>query len=101
MEKDKWYKILGCYLRQHLSTVLIFLGFIGIFSIIFRLYDLEVEAVLYAAGLCILFAVIVLSLHFFFYLRKHRERMRILKNIRLLVDEIPEPKTLAEDDLHL
>ena len=54
MDRDKWYKILGCYLRQYLSVTLIFFGFIGIFSMIFRLYDLKVEAVLYASGLCLL-----------------------------------------------
>ena len=69
MDRDKWYKILGCYLRQYLSVTLIFFGFIGIFSMIFRLYDLKVEAVLYASGLCFLFAAIVLSVHFFFYVR--------------------------------
>ena len=99
MDRDKWYKILGCYLRQYLSVTLIFFGFIGIFSMIFRLYDLKVEAVLYASGLCFLFAAIVLSVHFFFYVRNHCERIRILKNIRLLADELPEPKTLAEKDL--
>lgn len=99
MGQDKWYQILVRYLRQYFSTMLIFLSFVGIFGIIFRLYDLELEAVFYSAGLCLLLAVIVLSVHFFFYIRKHRERMRIRKNICLLADELPEPKTLAEEDL--
>lgn len=47
MKKDKWYHIFGCYLRQNLCTALMFLGFIGIFSAIFRLYDLEVETIWY------------------------------------------------------
>lgn len=99
MEQDKWYHILGRYLRQYLVSGLVFLGFAAIFTVIFRLYDLETEAVLYAAGLCLLFALAVLTVHFIIYLKKHQERMRILKNIRLLVDELPEAKTLAEDDL--
>lgn len=99
MQQDKCYKILSRYLRQHLFTVLVFLGFIGIFGIVFQLYDLETEAVFYSAGLCSLFAAAVLSVHFFFYIKNHRERIRILKNIRFLADELPEPKTLAEDDL--
>lgn len=99
MKQDKWYYVLGRYLRQHLSSGAVFLGFVAIFAAIFRLYDLETEAVLYAAGLCILFGAAVLTVHFIFYLKKHRERMRILQNIRLLVDELPEPATLAEEDL--
>lgn len=98
MKTMRWYKILGRYLWQHLSLALIFIIFIVIFSSIFRLYELEVEAVLYAAGLCTLFALVVFSVQFFFYVRNHQERMRLLKNIRLLAEELPEPKTLAEDD---
>lgn len=99
MIQEKWYKVLVCYIRQHLTTVLMFLGFTGIFSIIFRLYDLEIEAVFYSVGLCLLFAIIVLSIHFFFYKKKHQQCMRILKNIRLLTNDLPKPKTLAEKDL--
>lgn len=99
MKRGKWYVILGRYFRQHLSTALLFFGFVSIFSVIFRLYDLETEAVWYASGLCFLFAAVVICVHFFFYWKKHLEHIRILKNIHLLVDELPEPKTLAEDDL--
>lgn len=99
MIHEKWYKVLVYYIRQYLYTVLMFLGFTAIFSIIFRLYDLEIEAVLYSVGLCLLFAFIVLSIHFFFYKKNHQQRMRILENIRLLTNDLPEPKTLAEKDL--
>ncbi len=99
MKQDKWYKILRRYGRQYLPTILVFFVFVAIFGIIFRLYDLETEAVLYASGLCILFALATLIVHFIFYLKKHQKHMRILKNIRLLTDELPEPKTLAEEDL--
>ena len=99
MKQDKWYYVLGRYLRQHLPSAAVFFGFAVIFTAIFRLYDLETEAVLYAAGLCLLFGAAVLTVHFIFYWKKHRERMRILQNIRLLVDELPEPATLAEEDL--
>lgn len=99
MKQEKWYHILEHYLRQHLSVTLMLLSFVAIFAAIFRLYDLETEAVLYATGLCLLFALVVITVHFTFYLKKHQERMRILKNIRLLVDELPEAKTLAENDL--
>lgn len=99
MKKDKWYHIFGCYLRQNLCTALMFLGFIGIFSAIFRLYDLEIEAIWYASALCALFAVVVFSVRFLIYWKKHQEHLHILQNIYLLVDELPEPKTLAEADL--
>lgn len=99
MKKDKWYEVFAAYVRQYRFTVLNFLGFAVIFGIIFKLYDLEAEAVLYASGLCLLLLLAMGAVHFFFYYKKHRERMRILKNIRLLTGELPEPKTLAEEDL--
>ncbi|MGI6177594.1 MAG: sensor histidine kinase [Eubacterium sp.] len=99
MKQDKWYHILKRYLRQHLTSFAVFLCFAAIFAAIFRLYDLETEAVLYAAGLCLLFGAAVLTVNFIFYLKRHREMMRILANIRLLANELPEPETLAEEDL--
>ena len=99
MDQKKWYQILVRYVRQNLSVVLVFFVFIGIFSMMFRLYDLEMEALWYASALCFLSAIVVGSVRFFFCVREHRERMLILKNIHLLTDELPEPKTLAEGDL--
>lgn len=99
MIKDKWYEVFAAYVRQYLLTVLTFLGFSAIFGVIFKLYNLEMEAVFYASGLCFLIMLVIGTVHFILYYRKHRERMRILKNIRLLTEELPEAKTLAEDDL--
>lgn len=99
MEKEKWYAVLGSYLKQYRTAALMFLVFTGIFALVFSLYDLETEAVWYAAGLCLLLAVVVLSVHFFFYLRRHQRRRMVLKNIRLMLDQLPEPRTLAESDL--
>lgn len=99
MKKEKWYYILGAYLKQHKLTIMMFLCFIGIFAIIFTLYDLEIEAVLYATGLCLLLSIVVLSIDFFFYQKKHKECIKILPNISLMIDELPIAKTLFENDL--
>lgn len=99
MDQKKWYQIFVRYVRQNLSVVLAFFAFIEIFGVMFRLYDLEMEALWYASALCFLSAIVVGSVRFFFCVREHRERMLILKNIHLLTDELPEPKTLAEEDL--
>lgn len=99
MKQDKWYYLLKYYLRENLFTILIFFGFAGIWAAIFGLYDLETEAVLYAAGLCCLLGITIFSIKFFYYAKNHRMRMRLLKNIYLFADELPAPKTLAEKDL--
>lgn len=54
MKEEKWYHILGKFLWQYRKTGLVFLVYCLIFTIIFSLYELETEAVLYGAGLCCL-----------------------------------------------
>ncbi len=99
MENDKWYHVLKWYIKQYRLSLVMFIVFVCIFAVVFSLYNLEMEAVLYAAGLCLLFSVIVLSVRFVSYLKQHRQRQRIIKNISILADELPEPKTLCEADL--
>ena len=49
-------KIFGKYIWQYRFVLLLFLLCAGIFAGFFSLYNLEVEAVLYAAGWCFLCA---------------------------------------------
>lgn len=98
MERKKWHSILKAYVWQYKYTACMFCSYAGIFAAIFSLYNLETEAVLYATGLCILLTVIVLTIQFLFYRKKCLERQRILKNIQILTEKLPEPETLAEAD---
>lgn len=99
MEKEKRHHIFMYYLKQYRMSTLMFLCFSGIFAFIFSLYELETEAILYAAGLCILLGAVMLSIHFFFYNKRHVDCTRLLTDISLLIDELPAPKTLMESDL--
>lgn len=98
MEEKKWHQLLAGYLWQYRMTVLMFLAFTGIYALVFSLYELETEAVWYGAGLCVLLAFAVLSIHYIFYRKRYRERRRILQNIQLLIPELPEPRNQTEAD---
>lgn len=98
MEEEKWYHILWQFLRQSRRTGALLLVFAVSFAVIFSLYDLELEAVLYAGGLCMLLGMVVMGVSFFFYYNAHRARRRILQNVEILTGELPEPQTLAEAD---
>ena len=87
------------YFLQYRMSALLFLLFSGIFAIVFSLYNLETEAVLYAFALCSLLAAPVLSLHFFFFFKKHGEYEKILYNLPLLADSLPKPGAPVERDL--
>lgn len=98
MEEKQKKSLFMTYLRQYRFTVFMFLLYFIIYVMIFSLYSLETEAVLYAAGLCVILTVVVLSVHYIFYHRDHVERKHILKNIELSADRLPQPNTLAEAD---
>lgn len=98
MESKKWKYILCAYIREHCYSVCMFMIYVSIFIIIFYLYDIEAEAVLYASGLCLLLTIAVLFAHFFDYRKRHLEQLRILKNIEIMNDVLPRPRTLAEAD---
>lgn len=100
MQKEKWHYMLGQFLKQYCMTGLMFLLYTAIFAAVFSLYNLQAEAVLYAAGLCLLLTAVVLAIYFYFYCKKHKERRKVLRNVELLLDSLPEPKTLVEEDYH-
>ena len=95
---EKLYVVFWEYVKQYRYTFLMFMIFAGIFAGVFSLYRLEAEAVLYAAGLCLLLAVTVLSINFVFFLRRHKERRELLMNIEITPDPLPTVGTLAEQD---
>ncbi|MCM1299426.1 MAG: sensor histidine kinase [Firmicutes bacterium] len=95
---DTARKIFWEYVKQYRRTALMFIIFSFIFGAVFSLYDLEVEAVIYSAGLCLLLAAAVLTVNFYGYYKKHGERAELLQNIEILSENLPEPKTLIEKD---
>ncbi len=98
MKEEKWYHIGKHFLWQHRWQGALLAAFAGIFAMIFSLYDLETEAVLYATMLCLLLGAVAMGVAFFFYWREHRERVEILQNVELLLDNLPKPRMLAEKD---
>ncbi len=91
-------KILWKYIRQNAVIGIAFLLFVCIFAGIFFLYDLEVEAVIYAGLLCASIAIVAISIHFYFYYKRHKQLLYIYSNVELLLHELPAPKTLMEQD---
>ena len=86
------------YLRRHWKIVLLFAAFTGIFALVFSLYDLPVEAVAYAAALCLAVGAVMFLLGFL----RWRARLRALEAMRRTVtvslDGLPAPGGRAEAD---
>ena len=86
------------YIKQYRFTVIMFLIFSGIFAMVFSLYDLQTEAVIYSAALCLLLTAAVVPAHFYYYLKRHRERTDLLQNIEIVSESFPKLNTLSESD---
>ena len=99
MKRKTGFDLFIKYVKDHLAPAALFAAFAVIFAVIFSLYNLPVEAVLYAAGLCVLLGAVCLVSGFIRYYKRHREMLRILENVQILSGELEGGKTLAEEDL--
>lgn len=98
MKPKKWYWLFWRLLRQYVRTALVFLLFAAIFAGVFFLYDLEVEAVLYASALCALAGLLILGIKFKSFCGEYQKRQQLLKGIELGYGRLPAARTLPEED---
>ncbi len=99
MKEERERGLWTFFLLPYRWVALLFAAFIGIFALVFSLYDLEAEAVWYAAGLCLLLAVVVLAVQLVRQGKRHRDYRKMQADLPLLPEELPEPRTLEERDL--
>lgn len=97
--RKSWYSVLGSFLARRWTGLLLFLACAGIFALVFSLYDLELEAVLYAGGLCLLLLLAVLAADFCRSLARRRRYEEIFRNLPLLPEDLPAARTVEEADL--
>lgn len=86
------------YLYEKRKLLAVSATFLLIFIIVFFLYDVPIEAALYAGGLCAVLDVGVILISFAGFKKRCHERRDLLDNILLSTEKMPEPITKAEDD---
>ncbi len=91
--------LLKKYLHQYRCIAAVLLLFVLIFAGVLSLYDMQAEAVAYAALICVVLAIIILAVNFTDFCRRHKEREFALNNILIMTDELPAAKNLAEEEL--
>ena len=94
----KLARAFGEYLRYHRKSLLLIALCGGIFALVFSLYDLPAEAVLYALLLCVLVALLLVCADFTVFYRRHRLLCDLYSRITLSLDGLPAPKDLLETD---
>lgn len=89
-------KLFVKYIMQYKWTALLFGAFTCIFAVVFSLYDIQTEAVLYSFVLCVTVAIIVLFIHFWSFRKKYVERQRLIDHIMQIAEDLPEADSPLE-----
>ena len=91
-------KLFLLYLKLHYKSLIMFLSFAAVFAVIFFLYSLPLEAVLYASLLCAATGAAITIISFFKFRENHAALRQLEKTIAITLDGLPEPKNILEED---
>ncbi len=92
------HSIIILYLKDRLKNLINYISFITIFSIVFYLYRLPLETILYGVVICIFVASIIITYDFYKYNKSHKVLKDVMNNITSTIDNLENPKTLLEKD---
>lgn len=85
------------YFRKHWHGPVLFLLCTAICGVVFYLYKLPVESVLYAAALCLVPCLGWLIVDLTAYIRRVGELRELTRSIRVSIERLPEPRDGVED----
>ena len=91
-------RLLIQYLQLHRKSAVLFTVCALLFALVFFLYQLPVEAVLYACGLCLMAFVVLAGIDFSRFRARHLALERLRKNVSLGLDGMPAPADRIERD---
>ncbi|WP_411680166.1 sensor histidine kinase [Clostridium thailandense] len=98
MKEKSFLWVILCYIKDHKRTLIMDGLFFTIFLVVFYLYSLQLEPVLYALSLSVLLGFIFIIYDFNKYYKKHRELCILQKQINIGLDKLPQPENLIEAD---
>ena len=99
MQHKKRARILLQFFWEQRMIGLFLVLAISIFALVFSMYDIKLEAILYASMLCLTAGLLFEGIHLIFYLRRHTEQQKRLQGLPVFYSELLPPRTLAEQDL--
>lgn len=99
MQHKKRARILLQFFWEQRMVGLFLVLAISIFALVFSMYDVKLEAILYASMLCLAAGLLFEGVHLVFYLRRHTEQQKRLQGLPVFYSELLPPCTLAEQDL--
>ena len=86
------------YLKNKRKYILLFCLFIIIFSVVFFLYDLPLEPVIYSTLLCSSIGITFIAFDFWSYYKKHALLGKLMDSISISIDTLPVCGDVLEYD---
>ena len=90
--------MLLAYLKRQYKLLLLLAGAVCIFAAVFALYDLPLEAVVYAGVLCLALGLVLFAVGYSRFLRRHRELRQLLRQAGEKALPLPLARGLLEED---
>lgn len=91
-------EIIISYFKFHIKGLILFLLFPGILALVFFLYSLPMEPVLYAGFLYLGIGLIFSAIDFVNYYKRHKLLMSLKDSILINIDKLPKPMDIIEKD---
>lgn len=86
------------YLLSHKKSITLWAVFSAVFAIVFSLYKLPAAAVFYSVLICFFIGAVCIAADFKGYREKRLTLRRLLEEITLTTDNLPQPKNAEEAD---
>ena len=90
--------LLGAYLKKDIKVIALFFACAAVFAVVLYLYSAPLDAVLYAALLCICLGGVAAGAGFWRYYRRHELLKEQLERVIYSISELPAPKESLEKD---
>ncbi|WP_338472981.1 sensor histidine kinase [Niallia sp. XMNu-256] len=94
----KYITFIISYLKDRQFLFLLFCSFAGIFLIVFSLYHIPLEPVLYAFTLCLYIGLSISVFDFIKFYKRHQLLTELHNKITVSIEELPPPRGQIEDD---
>lgn len=91
-------RFIAAYLRQYRKLIILLCVFAVTFAVVFSLYRLETEAILYAVLLCAIVGLIVMAVDFTLTYKKHLRLQELCKNGIVNPCDLPSSIKIIEWD---
>src|SRR5665811_223181 len=90
--------VMFSYIKKRRQLGVVFLGFTGIFALVFYLYSLPLDTFLYAIILCFSFSMPLLIYDVYQYYSRHKRLLSLMNSITVNMEELPKASDLIEQD---